>query len=63
MTAAWWYVSSRRMTFAVAVTDGVVVAAAPIGRRFVGQPAANLGRGMRGHGGFRATRLREVSRK
>lgn len=55
--ARWWFVSSRRMTFAVEVTDGRVTASAPIGRRFIGQPARSLGDWMRKQGGFHAERL------
>lgn len=54
----WWYVSCKRMTFAVRVDErGVIVESAPIGRKFVGQPATNLGRWMRGLGDFKCARL------
>ena len=53
----WWWVSTRRMTFGVLVVDGVVRDSAPIGRRFIGQPATNLGEWLRGQGGFRAERI------
>lgn len=54
----WWWVSSERMTFAVKVDGyGIVTEAAPIARKFIGQPAANLGAWMRRQGGFLCERL------
>lgn len=54
-----YYLSSPRMTIYV-VTDlkGVIMQAAPIARRFVGQPLSNLRRWMKSHGsGYREERL------
>lgn len=45
------------MTFAVKVDDGIVVEGAPIIRRFVGQPAKNLGSWVRAQGDTEFTRL------
>ena len=60
-TMTWWYVSSPRMTCAVKVEDGVISDAAPILRRFVGQPATNLGSWLRSQGEVRFERLRDMS--
>lgn len=46
----WWYVSGPYFTCVVEVTDGVITEAPPILRRFVGQPAKNLGDWMRSKG-------------
>lgn len=49
----WWWVSTKRMTFAVEVTDGIVTQAAPIARKFIGQPSGNLGLWLKKQPGFR----------
>jgi hypothetical protein len=36
---------------------GIIVAAAPIARRFIGQPARNLGNWLRRQPGFRCQKL------
>ena len=46
----WWYASTQRMTFAVQVKNGIIVAGAPIISRFIGQPAKNLGNWLRTQG-------------
>lgn len=48
-----WWLSSRRMTVVVEERDGIVVDAAPIVRKFIGQPLENLTRWMRQQGGYR----------
>lgn len=53
----WWWFSSSRMTFDVLVHGGVIIDAAPIARKFVGQPVTNLERWMRRQGGLRIERL------
>lgn len=54
-----WWLSSERMTVLVALDERrVIVDAAPIVRRFIGQPASRLGDWMRRQGGFRLVRLR-----
>src|ERR1044072_5573063 len=50
MNAERWYCSTERMTFLVAVEDGVIVDGAPIVRKFIGQPAKNLGDWLRQQG-------------
>lgn len=58
----WYWLSTDRMTVAVACDEeDMIVEAAPIVRRFVGQPAANLGRWLRKQGGFRAEKLHECT--
>lgn len=52
----WWWVSSRRMTFDVEVTDGRIVDAAPIARKFIQQSFSNLLRWMERQGGLRVVR-------
>jgi hypothetical protein len=48
----YWY-SSRVMTVRVEVDNrGVITYAAPVVRRFIGQPCANLQRWMSKQGGF-----------
>jgi len=47
---SWWYVSSPSMTCAVEVEDGIIVGGAPIVRKFIGQPAKNLGDWLRSQG-------------
>lgn len=57
MSKAWW-VSSERITCLVVTDDrDIVIDAAPILRKFIGQPAKNVGRWMRKQGGFRCARL------
>jgi len=56
-----WWLSSNRMTFFVAVDDRqVIVEAAPIARKFVGQPLEHLERWMARQGGFRKERIEHV---
>lgn len=55
--SGWWYLSTERMTVAVRLTDGIVVEAPPIVRRFLGQPSRNLGAWLRKQPGFVAERL------
>lgn len=55
----WYWLSTKRMTIAVHVVDGVIVYAPPIARKFLGQPSHNLGRWLRRQGGFKAARLSE----
>lgn len=50
---AWWFSSNRMTVFVEVSEDGVVVQTAPVTRKFVGQPVANLERWMRKQGGFR----------
>lgn len=52
-----WFMSSQRMTVKVTVRDGIIIDAAPVVRKFVGQPIKNLEAWMRRHGGFRMTQL------
>jgi hypothetical protein len=54
MTAYW--LSSEKMTIRVS-EEGVIVEAAPIVQRFVGQPLANLTDWMRRQGGFQSAEL------
>lgn len=53
----WFYVSSPRLTGAVRVERGTIVETPPILKRFIGQPPANLGQWLRGHGDARFARL------
>lgn len=53
----WWWLSTEKMTVGVAIEEGLIVEAAPIVRRFIGQPSKNLGNWMRKQGGFRAAKL------
>ena len=55
----WWYVSSPVLTCAVEVDDGKIVGGAPIIRRFIGQPATNLGDWLRSHGDVTFERLED----
>ena len=52
-----WWVSNPRMTFWVRTHDEVIIDAAPIARRFVGQPFRNLVRWMRRIGGAEYVQL------
>lgn len=48
------WLSTERMTFLAELDEqGMVVDAAPIARRFVGQPFGNLRRWLRRQGGYR----------
>lgn len=58
MTGEYW-LSTNRMTFWAKLERGVVVDAAPIARRFIGQPSKNLGRWLRKQGGFKWEKLSE----
>jgi hypothetical protein len=54
---AWW-LSTERMTVCVDVdARRIVVAAPPIARKFIGQPATNLGNWLRQQPGFRCQKL------
>ena len=55
--ADWFYLSTERMTIAVAVIDDVVVFVPPIARKFLGQSSYALGAWMRKQPGFRVERL------
>lgn len=57
----WWYVSSRALTCAVKVEDGVIAEGAPIVRRFIGQPATQMGRWLRSQGDTQFIRLPELT--
>ena len=56
MTKDYW-VSTKRMTFWVEVTDGVISDSAPIGRKFIGQPYTNLIAWLRRQGGLQTQEL------
>ena len=49
----WHWLSSRRMTVGVRTENGLIVEAAPIVRKFIEQPLANLQGWMRRQGGYR----------
>lgn len=56
--ATSWWLSTERMTVCVDVDGrGIIVAAPPIARKFIGQPATNLGRWLRKQPGFRCQKL------
>jgi len=50
-----WQYSNDAMTVGVFVSDDKITGSAPIVRKFIGQPAANLERWMRRRTGFRKT--------
>ena len=53
-----WWLSTERMTVRVDVdARGSIVAAPPIARKFIGQPAKNLGDWLRRQPGFRCQKL------
>lgn len=53
-----WWLSTEKMTVCVDVdARGIVVAAPPIARKFIGQPSTNLGRWLRKQPGFRCQKL------
>jgi hypothetical protein len=52
-----WWVSSKKITILVSSRDGVIVGAAPIARKFIGQPLKNLRHWMEKQGGFQVERL------
>jgi hypothetical protein len=56
-----YWISSVKMTFSVEVEDNVITDAAPIAKRFVGQPFENLYRWMNAQGGLRLERIRETT--
>lgn len=56
----WWWVSTPKMTFAVEVNDGIVVSAAPIAHKFIGQPSVNLGAWLRKQGDVKFERLTDI---
>jgi hypothetical protein len=56
--ATSWWLSTERMTVCVDVdARGIIVAAPPIARKFIGQPSANLGNWLRRQSGFRYEKL------
>lgn len=56
--ATSWWLSTERMTICVDVdANGIIVAAPPIARKFIGQPSANLGNWLRRQPGFRCQKL------
>ena len=56
--ATSWWLSTERMTVCVDVdAAGIIVAAPPIARKFIGQPSTNLGRWLRRQPGFRCRKL------
>ena len=52
------WLSSRRMTIAVDVVNGIIVETPPVVGKFVGQPIWNLIRWMRKQGGLRTEWLK-----
>jgi hypothetical protein len=58
----WWWLSTKRMTFAVLILDDVIVETAPIARKFVGQPPAALSRWLQKQGRIWARRLDDSGR-
>lgn len=53
-----WWLSTEKMTVCVDVdVNGIIVAAPPIARKFIGQPSANLGNWLRRQPGFRCQKL------
>ncbi len=57
MSTEWW-ISCRKFTVAVTVNDsGVITEAAPIVRKFLGQPLSNLLSWARKFGGLETKRL------
>lgn len=54
-----WWVSCRQWTCGVEVRDGMIVRTAPILRRFIGQPFANLRRWGTRLGGYAEQRVKE----
>ncbi len=56
--ATSWWLSTERMTVCVDVdANGIIVAAPPIARKFIGQPSTNLGRWLRQQPDFRCQKL------
>ena len=56
-----YWLSSRKMTVGVTVNRHTLISdAAPVARRFIGQPFANLKRWMSGHGGLRIEELTQA---
>jgi hypothetical protein len=55
--SGWYWLSTERMTIGAEVRDGLIVNAAPIARKFIGQPSKNLGTWLRNQGGFMAERI------
>lgn len=53
----WYWLSSSRMTVGVKVENGIIVDAAPIVRKFVGQPVDNLKRWMNKQSGFKMEKI------
>lgn len=51
------WLSSKRMTVLADVQDGLVVKAAPVVRKFIGQPLVNLVRWMKRQGGFQMVEI------
>lgn len=56
--ATSWWLSTEQMTVCVDVdARGIIVAAPPIARKFIGQPARNLGNWLRRQPGFHCQKL------
>ena len=56
------WLSSLRMTVGISVVDGIIVDAAPVVRKFVGQRLRNLVGWMQQHGGFKMVELKNYSK-
>lgn len=56
MTIIYW-LSTTKMTVGVEVSNGIITQAAPIVRKFVGQPIDNLRRWMKRQPGYREALL------
>lgn len=50
-----WWVSSNRMTFGVTTVDNIIIDAAPIGKKFIGQHLVNLLKWMKKQGGLKVS--------
>lgn len=57
-TDRWYWLSSKSMTVGVTVKDGKITRAAPIVRRFIGQPLENLVRWMETQKDFRMKEIK-----
>ena len=56
--ATSWWLSTEKMTICVDVdARGIIAAAPPVVRKFIGQPARNLGSWLRCQPGFRCQKL------
>ena len=54
-----FWLSTNRMTIWVKSENGIIVDAAPIARRFIGQPGKNLQAWLRKQGGFQWAELKK----